>query len=255
MLNDVIYDGFSFAANGLVLEEIDHMQIGQRDNQIVKLANQPGGKLVQSLPGTKPIFLSGYYTGDTVSDVQSMYDTLTQALNRQERPLTIPHAGSTRTYTATPENVVIKQPKGLNRITFTFEFVVPEGSSEEETAVTFIDETITTASTTISFSILGSVPARPLINLIFTSVTDGTSKTVTLRNARDFIGLTFSRTFVSGDTITIDSANFQIYINGVLTQPDGRMPSWSAGPGALYYSDTFTDRSVNITGSYLPRYQ
>lgn len=248
--NEVIYDGFNFADYGIVLSLIDHLKVAPRRNQIARIASRNGGKLIQSNLDVKPIFLEGYYTGDTPADAQAMYDTLAAILNRQERPLIVPHAGSTRQYIATPENIMISNPDGLNKLTFSLEFVVPDGNSAEQTATTLISSTVTTASATIPLTIEGSVTARPFITLTFDTVTGGTAKTVAIRNARDFIGLTFSRDFVSGDTITIDSDNFQIYINGALTEPDGRIPSWSPGTGALYYSDTFTTRSVDITATY-----
>lgn len=244
------YDGFNFADNGIVISNLDHLRLPKRDNQIELRANRSGGVLVQSKLGVKEILIEGYYTGASIEDAQEMYDTLAAALNRQERPLIVPHAGGTRYYTATPENLVITQPNGLNRIIFSFEFVVPEGSAIEQTTTELIDTTVTTASSSIPLTVEGSVTARPLINIEFTSVTGGTGKSVVIRNARDFIGLTFERDFVTGDSISIDSENFQIYINGVLTEPNGRMPTWSAGAGALYYSDTFTDREVDITATY-----
>lgn len=255
--NDVIYDGWSFADNGIVLTKINHMIVARRDNQIETRANRNGGVLVQSLLGTKPIPIEGYYIGtgetqeDRIINTQEMYDTLAQIMNRQDRPLIVPHAGSTRQYTATPENVIIEQPDGLNRLTFSFDFVVPSGNADDTSTTTAFSTTVTTASSTIPFTVLGSVVARPLISITFTTVTGGTSKTVSIRNARDFIGLTFSRTFVSGDTITIDSENFQIYVNGVLTAPSGRMPTFAPGTASLSYSDTLTTRNVSISLTYV----
>jgi phage-related protein len=250
LLNDVIYDGFGFIANGCVLTNIDHLTLAPRNNQLETRANRNGAVLVQSQLGVKPIYIEGYYTGDTPTDAQLMYDTLAQALNRQERLLTIPHAGSTRRYTATPTNVILREPDGLNRLTFSFEFVVPEGQATALSDTTIINQTVTTASATIPLTIAGSVKARPLITLTYTTVTGGTNKTVSIRNSRDFVGLTIQRDWVSGDTVVIDSANFQIYINGVLTAPNGRMPTWETGAGALFYSDTLTTRSVNILGTH-----
>lgn len=244
------YDGFNFVSNGCVITNIDHLRLAPRNNQLETLANRDGAVLVQSHLGTKPILIEGYYDGPTAASAQVMYDTLAQALNRQERPLIIPHANSVRRYTATPENVILSEPKGLNRLTFSFEFVVPRGSAVEQVATELFDSTILTASSTIQMAIEGSVVARPLITLTFTSVTGGTGKTVSVRNARDYVGLTFTRDFVTGDVISIDSENFQIYVNGVITEPDGRMPTWAPGMGALFYSDTFTNRQVQITASY-----
>lgn len=248
--NSVIYDGFDFSAYGIVFTNIDHLTLPTRNNQIEQRANRSGGVLVQSLLGTKPITLEGYYSGTSPADAQAMYDILAAALNRQARPLIVPHAGGTRTYTATPDNLIIQQPDGLNRLTFSFQFVVPDGNSNETSAITIVDQTITAPTATLPFVIDGSIKARPLITLDFTSVTDGTGKTVSIRNARDLVGLTFARDFITGDSIIIDSANFQIYINGVLTEPDGRMPTWEQGNGSLYYADTFSDRSVDINATY-----
>lgn len=253
ILYDVTYDGWSFSDNGCVLTNIDHLTLPKRNNQLEDRANRDGAVLVQSLLSSKPILIEGFYTGTDAADAQNMYDKLALALNRQQRPLIIPHGSGIRTYTATPDNIIIQQPGGLNRLTFSMEFVVPDGSSEDSTNTTLISQTITTTTSTIPFIISGSEKARPLINLTFTAVTGGTGGTVSIRNAKDFVGLTFARNFVSGDTITIDSENFQIYINGVLTVPNGRFPSWDGGAGSLYYQDTFTTRSVPITTTYKAR--
>lgn len=251
--NNVSYDGFNFADYDIVCTVINHLTIAPRTNQIITRANRNGGKLVQSNLGVKPIEISGYYIGSSPEDAQSMYDTLASILNRQERPLVVPHAGGTRQYTATPENIIIENPDGLNRLTFSFEFVVPDGHSIEQTTTTLVDETVTTASSTIPLTIDGSVTARPFITLTFDSVTGGTAKTVTLRNAKDFVGLTFSRDFVTGDVITVDAENFQIYVNDTAIEPDGRIPTWAPGTGALYYSDTFTNRSVDVLATYIEK--
>lgn len=249
----VTYDGFNFGANGIVLTRIDHLNMAQRQNQLEKIADQIGTVLVESTLGSKPIFLEGYYAGSSPANAQTMYDTLAAVLNRQERPLVLPHGTSTRKYTATPQNVIIQQPDGLNRLTFSFEFVVPSGLASSDTDIELFSTTIVSSTYTIPVNVIGSVDARPLITLNVGAVTGGENKTVSIRNARDLIGLTILRDWQSGDSIIIDSANYQLYINGELVHPTGRFPSWSAGSGAVYYADTFTTRSVDLTGTYKPR--
>lgn len=249
----VTYDGFNFGAVGIVLTNIDHLRMAARENQLEKIDGQIGAKLVESGLGTKPILLEGYYIGSSPADAQMMYDTLASVLNRQERPLVVPHGVGTRKYTATPQNVLIQQPDGLNRLTFSFEFVVPSGVAVSDDDHVLLSRTITTSTATIPVSVAGSVEARPLLVLNLGTITGGENKSISIRNARDFIGLTITRDWESGDSVIIDSANYQIYINSVLTHPTGRMPSWSAGAGALYYADTFTSRSVDINGTYKPR--
>jgi predicted phage tail component-like protein len=247
----VIYDGFNFGDNGLVVTDLNHLIIPKRNNQTERLANRSGAKLVQSQLDVKTIPIKGYYLGASIYDAQNMYDILASMLNRQERTLVVPHASGSRYYTATPETAIIEEPDGLNRLEWDFEFVVPEGNAKAPTSTTLItSQSITTSTATIPLTVQGSVTARPFISLTFNTITGGTSGIVTIRNGRDFVGLTITRNFTSGDVITIDSENFQIYINGVLTAPVGRMPTWAAGSGSLYYSDSFTTRSVTISATY-----
>lgn len=253
-IDDVIYDGFSFKDNGIVVTNIDHMQVASRNNQLETRANRNGAILIQSLLGTKPVLIEGFFDGEDITDAQSMYDTLAQALNRQERVLEVPHAGGSRQYVATPQNVVIQEPNGLNRLTFSFEFVVPEGSSEEPVASSLVTaQVVTTPTTTIPIDVAGSAKARPQITLTFGTITGGTDKTVSVRNSRDYVGMTIERNWSSGDVVIIDSKNFAMYINGVKTEHSGRFPSWDGGTGGLYYADTLTTRSVTIDVSYYPR--
>lgn len=248
--DDVNFDGFSFKANGIVLTNINHMTIAKRQNQTEKRANRDGAVLVQSQLGVKPIYLEGEFTGASTIEAQQMYDTLAVALNRIERPLLIPHAGGTRRFVATPENIMITEPMGLNRITFNFEFVIPEGNSEEESTTSLFSQVITNPTITIPFTVLGSVKARPLITLTITTSTGSSPGTISIRNARDFIGLTILGNYTAGDTLIIDCENFKIFHNGVLKAPVGRIPTWEAGSGSLYYSDTFSTRNILITGSH-----
>lgn len=245
-----IYDGFDSRDYDIVVTGIDQYKGATRSNQLEKRANRDGAVLVQSMLGSKPVGIEAYYTGTDSADAQEMYDTIMQAMNRSERRLELPHAGGERTYTATPETPLISNPDGLNRIVMSLTFVVPEGNSFETTDTTLVDTTVTTPSSTIPITVLGSVQARPFITMTFDSITDGTAKTVTLRNSKDFVGITIARDWVTGDVVTIDSDNFQLYINGELTHPEGRLPYWQPGSGAIIYSDTFTARSVDITGTY-----
>lgn len=251
--NQILFDSFDFSQVGIVFTDVNYMEIPKRNNQIEKLANRDGGVLVQSLLDVKEIELEGYYIGTSITDAKNMYDTLTQVLNRQQRTLEIPHGSTVRKFLATPQNLIISQPMGLNRITFSFSFVVPDGSSYSDTTSSLVSQTITTATATIPISVLGSVKARPRIILYYTAISGGTGGVISLRNAKDFVGLTFTGNFVTGDEIIIDSENFQIYKNGTPMEPNGRMPSWEAGSGSIYYSDTFSTRTLQINGTYIRR--
>src|SRR5690554_5198888 len=102
-IDQLTYDGFNFADNGLVITNLNYMNLPQRKNQIASRANRDGGVLVQSLLDIKSIPIEGFYKGESKTDAENMYDTLAAVLNRQARPLIVAHAGSTRTFIATPE--------------------------------------------------------------------------------------------------------------------------------------------------------
>lgn len=248
--SNAIYDGFDFLANGVVLTNIGHLTLAQRANQLATRANVNGAVLVQSLLGTKPIILEGYYVGDTAIAAQQMYDILTAVVNRQERPLIVPHAGVSRKFIATPTTVAISQPDGMNRLTFSIEFVVPDGYSSDEQTTTLANTTITTSTASIPINVAGSVDARPLIELSFTSLAGAGDRAVSIRNGRDMVGLTITRSWAGGDSVIIDSSEFQVYVNGVLIEPPGRLPKWQPGAGTISYSDTFTSRNATLTANH-----
>lgn len=253
--NHVIYDGFDFADNGIVLTNINALILPDRINQIEKIAGRDGGKLVQSSRGTKPIPLKGFYDGIDAADAQYMYDRLAQMLNRQERVLEVPHAGSSRKFIATPENAVLETPDGVNRLTFSIDFVVAEGTSYTDEVTVFVGHVVSTATATIPVVVQGTVDARPVFTIDVEAGSGLTpNKSMTIRNSRDYTGITITRNWSVGDQVVIDSANFNMYINGVLTEPDGRLPKWSPGSGALFYSDTFSSRTTSIYGEYNIKY-
>lgn len=246
---DVVFDGFSFNGVGCVITDIDYMTTAKSNNQLANIANTDGTVLVQSRKQEKYVTLSGYYVGQDYTDAQQMYDVLTAAVNRVKRPLLIPHAGGVRQFNASISTISIQEPDGMNRLTFTFEFVVPIGAAEE-TEVTMFNDTVTTPTKTFSVNILGSAKASVLITLRFTSVSGGAGKTVSILNGADMTGMTISRDWASGDTVILDTKNLQLYINGTLTAPTGRMIKMSQGYGSIIYSDTLTTRSVQVLGKY-----
>lgn len=250
MQSNLSYDSFVFSDNGLIVTNIGHLTLAPRENQLDKLANTNGSVLVQSQYGHKTIQVDGYYIGATSEAAQTMYDTLAAVCNRQQRNLVIPHAGLSRTYIATPGSIVIQQPDGMNRLTFSIEFVVPSGYAKNPEFLELFSETTSLSSISLPLEVAGSVNARPAISINFASVSGGDGKTVSIRNGRDMIGMTLTRDWASGDTILIDSENFQLYINGVLSAPSGRFPSWQPGFGSAIYSDTLTARTATIIGTY-----
>lgn len=252
-MKTLVYDGFDFDANGLVLTEINTGQPPERNLQLENLAERDGAAEVQSRLRVKRLVVQGYFIGSDIDDAEAMADTLNTVCNRSQRRLVTTYAGERRVFQASPDNWSITQPRGLNRITFTIEFSVNRGYGESENFETLFSETITNPVSTVGLTAKGSARVFPEITMTLNTATGGTGN-MNIRNGADQIGIGISRTWSADDQVILDCARGQLFINGTLTKPEGKIPSWNPGNGTLYYSDTFTAREVEISAVYRPRY-
>lgn len=253
-MKTLIYDGFDFETNGLVLTEINTGQPPTRNLQLENLAERDGATEVQARLRVKTLVIEGYYIGDDIADAESMADTINNVCNRSQRRLVTEYGGNRRVYRASADNWSISQPRGLNRITFSIEFSVNRGYGEDESDSTLFDETLTSSNESVTFTADGSTTVLPVITVTIDSVSGGTDANINIRNGASQIGLSIQRDWVADDQILLDCSAGEMFINGTLTKPEGKIPSWNPGSGSLAYSDTFDTRSVDISATYRARY-
>lgn len=114
----------------------------------------------------------------------------------------------------------------------------------------FNDTNVTTQAIDLPVTIGGSYYAKPIFTIILTDITNGTGASVTVRNSSTGQGVTVTRDWVDGDTLSIDSANHLITVNGGKVDFTGVFPRYPVGSNAIGWVDTFSARDVSFTVDY-----
>lgn len=249
------FDTFSLQGNGVVTTSTDIYSPPSRSIDAQKPANADGAVMVKSTFDPKVFTCSGYMKADTQSDLDILIDHFNRAMNKVNQNFDIDHAGGTRRYMATPQNIMISRPKGLNTAQWSVEFycALPVGSDTGSS--TLLASTNTTNSAlTAPIDVSGSYKAEPVITVTINSVTGGTTKSISISNDATLRGLTVTRTWTAGDVLEIDCLNKTVYVNNATTQFSGQFPVWQPGNGGIGYLDDFTTRSVDVAANYTKRF-
>lgn len=235
----MIYD---YKTNSLPRREINKYKLARQDRSITTSAEFVDKEIIVR-------FLLKECTNEEMEQTLLQLKSL---LVQKNQPLTIQNAGMAITYTATMKD--IPEPEWIGRyMGSVIIFDCPDPFGYEENKTTLINENNTLSAVTIPVAVEGSYTAEPRFTLTLNSLTDGISKTISLRNSTTGQGITVIDTFVAGDIITIDSANKSVRLNNVEVPYSGKFPSFYPGSGSVTYSDTFTTRDVDIFADYNKR--
>lgn len=149
----------------------------------------------------KPIPIYGYICGANRSEIEQNLALLKLAVYGSSGTLKVFQAGQDTIYQATCDDMTEEWNKNTLEVTLNFTANNPYGHELEQTVLNFPN--ITTSEST--FTLIGSsvAPIRPAITLTYNTVTGGTNKTVTIRNAETQIGISITNTFASGDVLSL----------------------------------------------------
>lgn len=250
----VLFDGVDLnTVNGVLIEAREVNNIGDKVTKIYKLASQSKSVLTSSEYATKMITVRIAIARESRELLDQSIDELYALLQPIEKYLDIQVAGQTRRYTATVTRITTRDNSGgFARIIVEFTCSDPFGYELNQT--TLLDETITTGSSSTNISVGGSGDATPYITVDVVAVTGATNKTLAIRNGETGIGISLTRTWIAGDTLTINGVNKEVRVNGVLVSANGKTPHFDAGLRVFAHSDDFTTRTLDITATYFKRY-
>ncbi len=252
----ILFDVFSLQAAGVYTTQTDVYSAPARQLDAEKLANADGSVVVNDSLQSKVFTCEGYMVADTVSDLDELIDTFKTNLNKRDGNFDIDYASSIRRYVATPRNITISRPKGLNTAGWSVEFFCanPVGSDIAES--TLLAATIITSSSSIAaMTIAGSYIAEPVITVTITAVTGGTTnKSISISNDTTLRGITVTRDWIVGDVLEIDCLNKTLYVNNTVVDYTGQFLKWDPGNSGLSYLDDFTTRSVTLSAVYYRRF-
>lgn len=250
----VIYDSFNMQTGGVTVSTINGVYGAPPiDLQIENIAGADGGVLVDRKYRPRPIVLQGHITSETQLELETSIQQLNRALNKEEKSLQIEDEGTYTVFTATPAVVSIERPRGLTKANFSIEFMCAEPIGYNEGTLSLLTDTYTLSSELSSVEVQGSYKAEPLISLVINSFTGTGERSVSVRNALNFGGITISREWTAGDEVEINCLSLDVTVNGVPTEFSGVFPAWEAGSGTVSYDDTFTARDTDIVMTYTKR--
>src|SRR3954451_23038170 len=118
----VSYGTLDLQSGGICVTDTDVDSPPKNRVQAEGLAEADGSVIVKESYESKTFKVEGYLKATSISGLDSLLDTFKTALNVKPADFDIDHAGSTRRFVATPQNLTISRPRGLNTATFTVEF-------------------------------------------------------------------------------------------------------------------------------------
>lgn len=250
------FDNFSLQGNGVFTTDTDVYSAPARALAAEKLADADGAVIVKTSLEPKVFTCEGWLEAPTIAELDRLIDSFKRELNKQNQHFDLDYAGTIRRYVATPRNVVISRPKGLNTAGWSVEFYCanPVGADIEPRAL-LSGTAISTSAHIAPITVEGSYKAEPRIVVTISSVTGGTGgKTVSVSNDSTLRGLTVTRDWTNGDVLEIDCLNKTVYVNNAVVEFAGQFPAWEPGNSGISYLDDFTTRTVDLAATYTRRY-
>lgn len=209
---------------------------------------------------------SAFYAGRKISIVAEVardsrillddqLDILNKYLAPKEKLLVVPYGSTTRQYTATFSNMSKKDNQG-GYVSIELEFICSDSLGYDTASTTIATHNHNVAATKSYFFVLdGSAEWQyPVITVTVNSLLGGTSKDITLSNHSTGQGITVNRTWIAGDVLVIDTVNQTVKVNSADVAFTGAFPIFQLPSGTLDYTDTISNRDVNISAVYQRRY-
>lgn len=229
-------------------------ELASREVKTARTARGHGQKLLSAFYASKVIQVEGYVEAPDRATMELARDQLLLKLQPIESNLDIIQGTQLRTYTVTMQNFIWSHIEG-GFATFNVEFLAsdPFGRDTQATFLTF-EAPKTVATFDYPITIGGSFGAELEIAVALASGTGLTNKVMRISNPLTGEEISITRTFAANDSVAISVPNKTVTVNGSVVDYNGVFPVWQPGDQILRYTDTFTTRSVSLSGSYYKRY-
>mgnify|MGYP000896206661 CR=1 FL=1 len=237
---------------GLIINDHDFNQLPEKDIKISKIARDDVSIITSVDYVSKDIVVNGIVMQCDRYEAESIMNTLKSFIQLPNKILKVAQYDTIVEYTATLKS--ISNRWFGNRLIFEIVFLAsdPIGRDIESS---YIESTvITTGSDSIPFIVGGSYKAKPVISMTVTSVTDGIGASVSLSNTTTNQTITITRDWLADDLLVIDNELKTVRCNGAFIDYSGSFLTFYPGVRALGYADTFTARSVTVSGEYNNKY-
>ena len=236
MPQSIQFDSTELRNTTYIPRYVKHESSTERDLNILDLARDDGGILVNDRRGKKRITISGILTATSEAGLESAIDSFKELFSRQEKNLDISWNGSTRRYVATcASHNFDRDFFHLLFVPWTAEFVVSSGVGKD-TTITAEKNAVSINANPYSWSstFAGSAKPKPLITLEFGSG-HTLPRGVQIKNTTNGQKIIYNKpsALANGDTIIFDFENKKLTLEGVEKPFYGVFPDLIIGANAL----------------------
>lgn len=254
VIKAVKYGDFDMQAGGVTVVDTDVLSAPTNRIQADQLAERDGALVVKQQFDSKTFTVSGTLRASNPTDFEILTDVFKAAIAKRNQPFDIAHAGGTRRYLASAQNIIITQ-RGPSGAGFSVQFLSPDGMGWDINSSPLIPATtLSQSAQTVAFIVGGSYKAEPYVKLTVNTVTGGSNKTMTIGNASTLRTVSITRTWANGDVLEMDTLKGELLVNGLAVDYRGALLSFEPGDAGLTYNDDFTTRDVTILSSYTRRW-
>ena len=237
---------------GLIINDHDFNQLPEKDIKISKIARNDLSIITSVDYVSKTVTVNGIVQKCDRYEAETIMNTLKSFIQLPNKVLKVQQYDTFVNYTATLEGA--SHSWFANNLKFELTFICSDPIGSDITSSLIPSTTITTASTTIPFIVGGSYKAKPEITISITSITDGTAGTISLYNTTTNQTISVTRDWIADDLLVIDNENMTVRCNRAYIDYSGSFLNFYPGNRALGYSDTFTTRSIDVSGIYNNKY-
>lgn len=248
----VVFNGNDLAsATGAFIYYYDATDLPKRDIKINKLARRSLSIITSSEYTDKTVRINALVCAGKRADTEKAITQLKGLLLRQNGSLEVKESGDTYVYTATMNEFNIKWDANTADCEIVMLASTPVATSKYTSNL--FNFTTSAANDGSTFSVEGSFYAEPFITVTMTAVSGATNQSFSVFNAMNNQGITITGSFVNGDIIEIDCSEYAVRKNGTNIDFTGLFPTFGVGQQRVGYSDTFSSRTVTLTGDYNKR--
>lgn len=250
----IIYDDTSIQTATILIRDVDHEGITNKEINSQRLGNRAGGKLVDVQYAPRVIRLAGTIFGTTRSDLETNIDSFLELVNRKERKLDIEYLSGFRRFTVTLARApFIRRFYAINFAEFELEFVASNpafGSALDTATVEFLNKTGGTFEGTTGI-FTGTFPPNPKIKMTINSQT-ALSKIV-FTNTTTGAEITVERTYAASEVLVIDTNDYTVTVDGNKVDFVGVPPDFElSNDFKIVFTSTAHDVTIKLI--YYPLY-
>lgn len=243
------------SVEGLFITGTDTYRFPSRKVTTSDLANANKGVTTSAFYSTRPITIRGIISRYSREQLDGSIGELRRILNPLNQTLTLPLESSQRDfYNTTLSNMTLSNAAG-GYIEFSAEMIASDPHSYDTITTESLNIiNITSGDKSYPVYFEGTAEQLPVITYTVDSVVDGTNQTVTFSNPNSSVDIAITRTWEAAEVLIVDCFNRTVQVDGTDVDFDGNFPEWSTGNGFVNYTDSFTERQVDINVVYKKRY-